>query len=560
MALIPIKSVRIRSDKKYPKVPGSLDLKLELVQNDKDRACIVKYASTGGTNYDLPPTTFGRRQWGEKSDDEVIQSYLNQIPDWKIIEDPFTTKPPYKRKFGEEQYLLNSGAKVKITWSPTGGEKWSDESGFELETLTGEEKSTIKKKVEITAPDGLDQNMTFENEIKYSKDSTGFEFEGTMTDLEILSKVITDWRIKVPGYDKLSAYNPTLIKLTDWQKSKPTFEKFTTILTDNLDYLDSSIIGFGYKSPLKTPTLDTESTQTGATASPKIKITIDLPKGEVIKAKEDISSIIITVGSASSSVEGLDEEFTESAYAGEEETNLNSVDDAPVGDIYSNLETESPSLTSTTTTNSTNTPVGPGPSPGSKLLKKSGSLYFIVGGNGLAGHRLKLVIKDLENYLNANGFSGTKLGNNGIIRDLVASTYPNSPARAVASLHGAGLAIDLTFNIPGKKWTGIGDNANLSADANLTRLISKWVTSQGDLTWGAEWGGSSPKDGVVKGRGITEYHHFEIKANKIQDYWKPFQSELSKMGFDIAKLNRTGKSSDLYRLSQSLLSSAGVNA
>jgi hypothetical protein len=326
MTLIPIKSVRIRSDKKYPKVPGGLDAKLELVQRDKDRVCIPKDPTTNEIHSSLTPVTFTRKLWGEKSDYEIIQSYLSGIPDWKIVEDPFTTNPPYTRRFGEEQYLLNSGAKIKITWLPLllSGEyesKWSDDSGFEIKTIDGEDKSTIKKKVEITAPNNLDQAMTFENEIKYSKDSPGKEFDGVLTDLEILTKVISDWRIKVPGYDKLAVYNPTAIKLPDWQKSKPAFVEFKTILTDDLSYLGSPLSDLGYKSPLKkTPTPVTETPQTGATASPKIKITINLPTGELIKAKEDISSIIITVGStASITTDNIDPEYVESAYQGPNE-------------------------------------------------------------------------------------------------------------------------------------------------------------------------------------------------------------------------------------------------
>jgi hypothetical protein len=160
--------------------------------------------------------------------------------------------------------------------------------------------------------------------------------------------------------------------------------------------------------------------------------------------------------------------------------------------------------------------------------------------------------------LNANGYKDTKIGNNGIIRDLVASTYPSSSARAVASLHGAGLAIDVTFAIPGKKWSGIGDNGNLSSDANLTKVIWSFVKSQGDITWGAQWGDSKPADGVVKGRGIIEYHHFEIKSSKIAEYWKPFEKDLKAMGFDYTKLNSIGDKGEIFKLNKYLLNSVGI--
>lgn len=247
----------------------------------------------------------------------------------------------------------------------------------------------------------------------------------------------------------------------------------------------------------------------------------------------------------------IDDEFDESEFKGPEETDANSVDDEPIGNIYTDL---TDGQVANVTFNTIQL------SPGSKLITKSGNFYFIGSpGNGLAGQRLKLIIQDLEKHLNSNGFSGTKLANNGVTRDLVASTYPNNPARAVASLHGAGLAIDLKFNIPGKKWTGIGDNGNLASDHLLTKEIARWVASQGDLTWGAEWGDSDPKNGIVKGRGVTEYHHFEIRANKIPEYWKPFEEDLKKLGFSINKLNRTGRGSELERLNQTLLSSQGVS-
>ena len=164
----------------------------------------------------------------------------------------------------------------------------------------------------------------------------------------------------------------------------------------------------------------------------------------------------------------------------------------------------------------------------------------------------------MAKYLNANGYPGSKLGNNGVTRDMVASTYPSSPARAVASLHGCGLAIDVIFKIPGFKWSSIGDNGNLAKDAKLTKTIYNWVKTQGDLTWGAEWGKSNPAEGMVQKRGVTEYHHFEIKSSQISKYWKPFESDLKKMGYDYTKLNSTGSKGTIYPLFKQLLNSVGI--
>ena len=62
-------------------------------------------------------------------------------------------------------------------------------------------------------------------------------------------------------------------------------------------------------------------------------------------------------------------------------------------------------------------------------------------------------------------------------------------------------------------------------------FINNFVKGQGDITWGAVWGGSKPADGIVTGRGITEYHHFEIRADLIPKYWEPVKDELVKFGF-----------------------------
>ena len=323
---------------------------------------------------------------------------------------------------------------------------------------------------------------------------------------------------------------------------------------------------------------------TGATASSAIKFTPTIKgiiDGFQITAKTDLPNFTIYVGDPEKwpvrenieeevaagnaedfeNVDGtedvLDDEYNEAPFV------QDGPEDLPVGDIYSDLPQEiissNPGGMVVEVSASEKSAVGSGPKSGSKLLYKAGGLYFLFNsGNGLAGHRLKNILTDLQKYLNANGFSGAKIGNNGVMRDLVASTYPSSPARAVASLHGAGLAIDVTFKIPGKSWSGIGDNKNLSSDSKLTQTIAKWVYGQKDLTWGAEWGKSKPGEGMVQGRGITEYHHFEIKSSLIADYWKPFESDLKDMGFDYKKLNSTGSSGQIYKLNKVLLNSVGI--
>jgi hypothetical protein len=275
-----------------------------------------------------------------------------------------------------------------------------------------------------------------------------------------------------------------------------------------------------------------------------------------IKAKTDMPTFTVWTGEIPKTEEidifedlpELDAEYSESSFAGQEEkmaeiTQLNSIDDEPAGSSFDE------SLAGEVDKSVDKSAIGSGPILGSKLTNKSGTSMI-----NLAGHRLTPILKDLENYLNKNGYVGAKIGNNGVMRDLRGSAYPSSPARATASLHGAGLAIDVTFNIPGFKWSSIYDNGNLSKDSNLTRVIANFVKGQGDITWGASWGkGSKPSEGLVYARGITEYHHFEIRSDLIPSYWEPVKDELAKFGFKPTDLKSPGKGTSLHKLMLKLL-------
>lgn len=539
------------------------------------------------------------------------EKYKEKIYEWALIENPIKGEKgglaPYYRSFGYDGYYLNNGTKVRINWTDgkytAGGESWSDSKGKELSNqdlsryntsyLEKKTKSYFEKTVDgMWAPDknpagdgflDFDPKGVAPNFVKESIYGEGRQKWSALTDdISILNQIVSAWKQAVPGYDNLAVlkndHGTPAIEISD-SKEK---------LIDYKSPFGMSASGPSASGPSASDA-GTGASASGASASKANTFTPTfqgIQDGFQITAKTDIPSFSIYVGDPEKwpvpedtkeeiaagraddfenvGDEGLDEEFTEAEFV---ETNLNSVDDEPIGMIYSDAgdsggdsggdSASGPMVEGGSATDKS--AIGKGPNPGSKLLYKSGGNYFLFNsGNGLAGHRLKNVLTDLTKYLNANGFAGAKLGNNGIMRDLVASTYPNSPARAVASLHGAGLAIDVTFNIPGKKWKGIGDNGNLAADANLTQVIAKWVAGQGDLTWGAQWGGSSPSTGVVKGRGITEYHHFEIKSSLIVNYWKPFESELSKMGFAIAKLNTTGKGGEIFKLNKVLLNSVGI--
>jgi hypothetical protein len=368
-------------------------------------------------------------------------------------------------------------------------------------------------------------------EYYFSDDSSEGEFDRGL-----------DWMIL---NDLISAWNSKVFYLSDTiQICEPSY-----IPNKTIEYID----------PINLQETPTEQSPTSSVIedSGKIKLNILFPEGFEVKVREDSPNFKIFVGDIPTELlpgegfqfqddfedgEGFDPEFTESAFSGPEEQQivlLNAVEDSPTGP---NPEDDIPVNVGSTTP-------GPGPVVGSKLTNKDGTQMI-----NLAGHRLKLVLVDLQNYLNANGYSGSKIESNGIMRDLRSSAYPSSPARAAASLHGAGLAIDVKFNIPGKTWNSIGDNGNLSSDKRLTKTIMNWVKTQSDLTWGGQWGdGSNPGQGKVVGRGITEYHHFEIRSNEIPKYWEPVKDELSKLGFAPSELNKYGRGSRLHKLMLRLL-------
>lgn len=355
------------------------------------------------------------------------------------------------------------------------------------------------------------------------------------------------------------------------------------------------------EGPIVTTTTDVTAGTTGSTvsgsasiisASPSIPLNVVFPDKFEVKAREDVPPFTIWVGDIqpyepvdgfvtlfddtqqmdeNGNLVGVESEYEEAEYFGSQEyteiVELNAVDDEPsnnTSDTGSGTTTDSGSGTTTDSGVVSNVTVdksaiGPGPPAGSKLLVGKGKIWNLVNGStGLAGHRLKNIVPDLQKHLRANGYPNAVIESNGIMRDLVASTYPSNPARAIASLHGAGLAIDVKFKIPGYKWSSYSDNGNLAKDSALNKVMWNFTKSQGDITWGAQFAKSKPWDGMVQGRGITEYHHFEIKSDLIAQYWKPFEKDIKAMGFDIKKLNSTGEGSSLFKLNKQLLNSVGI--
>jgi hypothetical protein len=268
---------------------------------------------------------------------------------------------------------------------------------------------------------------------------------------------------------------------------------------------------------------------------------------------------------------GLSDEYLEDDY-NPENTNKNEPDynlytkedlEAYVDSSTVDISLDQPSgpteldagATVITSNNTGNLPIGNAPAYGSKLIVGKGKSLSMIN---LGGHRLSNIPADLQKYLRANGFPGAVIASNGIMRGLYASAYPDSPVRVAASYHGCGLAHDLIFQIPGIVWKGIGHNKNLAVNTNLNLVIWNWVKQQGDLTWGGEWGKSDPGSGNIKGWGITEYHHFQIKESIQPKYWEPVKDELAKYGFKTTDLQRNGRNTNLHKLMRKLMGETNI--
>ncbi len=531
--MVEIKSVRLKYEFKS-EIINNYKLTLNEGRNKSDRDIFVFRVDDNGEFLDSNLSlnyNYNSRYKNWSSDDYINDWISIQSSSGKkisILQDPWQNNPPYNRNFGFDPYYLNNGSRILIKWFDNGlqigGYEWSDEKGNELEIkrgLTMSNKSLISKSIMIIPPiESTDPSFTI-YESTFRTEGLVEYFIGTITDNDIINQAISIWKNIIPNYS---------ISLCDQSN------KFCSIIDYSSPVILDNKPSDGSDSPVQT---------SGTQSSVNLSVVLD-ENLEVI-ARSDVNKIKIFIGDPFDpfdkfiSDEDFDDSFLiqdtlEKAFSGPEEESIvlqNETLDNPVGpsdeDGYVSTGTSIP---------------GPGPIKGSKLTNKAGTHML-----NLAGHRLSLVLKDLENYLNANGFAGAKIGNNGIMRSLKDSAYPNSPLRAAASLHGAGLAIDVKFNIPGKKWNSISDNSNLASDGKLTKVIMNWVKSQGDITWGAQWGkGSNPGSGVVNGRGVDEYHHFEIRSNIIPKYWDPVSDELNKIGFKPSQLTSPGKGSNLHKL------------
>ncbi len=526
---------------------------------------------------------------------------------WKIIQNPYEEIPPKKRVYGETPYYLNNGCSVEVKWIgriPNPGfdlgtfsnPKAADYLGAPVDRYLSNQpitssvddaknKNTLMPVSNWTVAepfeDGIDSNSNpFFTEPNY-KDKPYVSYKEVKVNLPSGVKEEGDYLVwtngglqyntkALPTSERNGRSDLRISNFNDYDEDSRILEliiaKFKIQVADTQGINDyrlglcepstETCNLLEYKSPLQPKPAEPPSTPiqpiSGTPSVVKVPINVDgLEDGLEIKALYGISFEVWVGQKEEIAVldgEELDEEYLEGAFSGEEEQRivlLNEVLDNPTGPSPEDYGAN----TDGTVVNTGSSVPGPGPIKGSKLTNKSGSQMI-----NLAGHRLTLILNDLAKHLNANGFSGAKIGNNGVMRGLRDSAYPNSPLRAAASFHGAGLAIDVLFTIPGYKWSGIGDNGNLARDARLTQVIASFVKSQGDITWGAQWGkGSNPGSGIVNGRGVDEYHHFEIKSDKIAQYWEPVKDELAKFGFTPGQLNQCGRNTNLHKLMLKLL-------
>lgn len=518
--------------------------------------------------------------------DLLSQSY------YKVIQDPFLEQPPLIRNYNTDGYFLNNGTEVSVRWNTgasvsiwdskyveaeiggvnyslaDGGESWDQSLSLPGSTpsvpfiqtaediqFAKEEKKKITKFV--TAINGSKNFMLSSGQIKlFEKPNEPDFFPGEVKDLDLVTKLVDVWKTKIPNYDlKISSPN---------NQAGGSLE-----FKDPLQGLSPSIAG-----------ADNTGSSVSTADEVKFELSIVYDKNMTIKADQDLPNIEIYVGEPPALGEFLfdedefddlallDEEYSEVDFRGDSETPI-WLEKMSSGDNPGGPGTDE-ELAKIPVVDVNNLPIGDSPRKGSKL-KSGGSMI------NLAGHRLKNIPADLQAYLRANGFPGIVIGSNGIMRNLKESIdEPHIKGRVAASYHGVGLAIDLLFGFDtdylyskpvgskGKKgpvkcdgveiaWGGIGANGNLAKCTGFTKALWKWTQLQGDLTWGAEWGDSDPSTGNIKGWGIVEYHHWQIKESLQAAYWEPVKDELAKYGYKPNQMQKNGKGTNLHKLMIALL-------
>jgi hypothetical protein len=159
------------------------------------------------------------------------------------------------------------------------------------------------------------------------------------------------------------------------------------------------------------------------------------------------------------------------------------------------------------------------------------------------------LIDDLNIFMETNYPDlGLNAESNGITRTLYESACPDNPARAAGSKHGCGLALDIKLHTKYGAYTSISQNNKLAGDGKFVSLMREFTSYQAsnDVEWGGDFGGGYG-DRVV-GRGITEFHHFEIASGRMPRYFEPFKNEIPLTGYDgsYTSLTSIGELQSLY--------------
>jgi len=340
-----IKAVRVRRNDINS---GTLDIRVAIFKQNRtfgpDERVVV------GVYNPLKPD--GKKVWMETTykktgpykdytDDQFISEFINmnskiEGKSYYIIQDPWENKVPIYRNYGSDPYYLNNGAVVYIMWKDgnkdVGGQKYSDDSGHELTPTDISFKKTIKiNSSNETQGFTLGKNGDFE----YSNNSQ--EYVSTVKDRDIISEIISKWKIKVDNYD-LGICLP----------------------------INESCSIIPYKGPLQPIVPDVPATPVGATAinaetsSSKEKINIVL-QTEKIKVKEDVNSLKVYIGIAKDAAleqlmeekslnneqddfidgEGVDySEYVESDFVGDDESPIDLPDVDPQASSIQETSTE----------------------------------------------------------------------------------------------------------------------------------------------------------------------------------------------------------------------------
>ena len=212
------------------------------------------------------------------TDDQFIEDFVNMNSKiegklYYVIQDPWENKVPIYRDYGSDPYYLNNGAVVYIMWKDgdkaVGGQKYSDDNGFELTPNDISFKKTIKI---ISSNETQGFTLGKNGDFEYSNNSQ--EYVSTIKDSDIISEIISKWKTKVDNYNDLWPCMPI--------------------------YESCSIIP--YKGPLQPIVPEVSTKPVGATAisadsKKKEPIKINL-QDTVVKVKEDVLSLKVYIGIA----------------------------------------------------------------------------------------------------------------------------------------------------------------------------------------------------------------------------------------------------------------------